>query len=215
MKYISDLTRGIWKENPVLVQILGICPTLAVTNSGANAVGMALSATFVLLCSSVMVSLVKKCFKAEVRIMGYIVIIAAFVTLADMILKAKFPILSKDLGPYVPLIVVNCIILGRAEAFASKNGVFRSALDALGNGMGFLLALTTLGVIREILGSGSVFGFPFVANIGEVLPKSIQGLYNEWTMPWLAMILAPGAFFGLSVMIAAKRTIDKRLEKKS
>lgn len=191
----KEFVKGIWRENPVLVQLLGMCPTLAVTNSAINGAGMALATTFVLVCSSAVISLFKKIFSPQVRIVGYITIIAAFVTLVDLFMKAKVPSLSKALGPFVPLIVVNCIILGRQEAFAGKNSVFLSILDALGMGIGFLLALTALGSFRELLGAGSVFG--------------IQ-VFGDWFTPWLVMILPAGAFFGLALLLALKNVVDSK-----
>ena len=214
MKYTQDFIKGIWKENPVLIQMLGMCPTLAVTNSATNAIGMALATTFVMVCSSALISTVKSIFAKEVRIMGYITIIATFVTIVDLFMKAKLPELSKSLGAYVPLIVVNCIILGRAEAFASKNNVFRSMLDALGNGIGFLIALTSLGIMREVLGNGSIFNYPFLENIRNALSTNMSEntkiILEQWTEPWSIMIFAPGAFFGLALIMAAKKTIDKK-----
>lgn len=181
---IKEFTKGLWDNNPILRQILGTCPTLAVTVSVINGIAMALATTFVLVFSSVLISMIRKLIPNQVRIAAYIVIIATFVTIADLVMKAKFPELSKALGPFIPLIVVNCIILGRAEAFASKNGPFRSFLDALGNGAGFLIALIVMGGIREILGTRTFLGF-------QVMPDAFE--------PWLIMILPAGAFltFGL------------------
>lgn len=210
---LDAFIKSIWKNNPVFVQVLGICPTLAVTNSAINALGMSVAVIFVLTCSSAMISIVKKVFAKEVRIMGYIVIIASFVTLTDIVMKAKFYELSKSLGPYIPLIVVNCIILGRAEAFASKNGIIESIFDALGNGFGFLIALFALGSLREILGNGTWFDIdlttPMRAFVETNIP-AISQLFNEWTTPLTVMIMAPGAFFGLACLIAIKRTIDSK-----
>ncbi len=179
-----EFYKGIWEINPTFKQILGTCPTLAVTVSVMNGIAMALATTFVLVFSSLFISMVRKLIPNQVRIAAYIVIIAAFVTVADLVMKAKFPELSKALGPFVPLIVVNCIILGRAEAFASKNSPLRSFLDALGNGAGFLLALVVMGGIREIIGSRTFLGY-------QVMPNGFE--------PWLIMILPAGAFltFGL------------------
>ena len=198
-----EFFKGIWEINPSFKQILGTCPTLAVTVSAMNGIAMALATTFVLVFSSLMISLVRKLIPNQVRIAAFIVIIATFVTIADFVMKAKFPELSKALGPFVPLIVVNCIILGRAEAFASKNNPLRSVLDALGNGAGFLLALLVMGSIREILGSRTILGF-------QVLPNGFE--------PMLIMILPAGAFltFGL-LMGFSNAYIDrkKRLENES
>jgi len=155
---LFEVSKGVWKENPVLIQLLGLCPVLAVTSSLRDGLAMGLATTFVLLCSNTMISLLRNFIPKQVRIAAYIVVIATFVTMADIFLKANFMEISKALGPFVPLIVVNCLILGRAEAFASKNGLFRSILDALGMGGGFIMALLIISFAREILGSGTVFG---------------------------------------------------------
>jgi electron transport complex protein RnfE len=180
----SELKRGLWTENPVFRQLLGLCPTLAVTNSAINGVAMGLATSFVLICSSFFVSLIRKLVPNQVRIATFTVIIATFVTVADQFLAAMFPPISKALGPYVPLIVVNCIILGRQEAFASKNPLGRSVFDAIVMGCGFIATLTTLGVVREILGSGSLFGVQIL---------------GEWFRPWVVMILPAGAFLSLGI----------------
>ncbi|MDD3095308.1 MAG: electron transport complex subunit E [Candidatus Neomarinimicrobiota bacterium] len=192
---IQEFLKGLWDENPVLVSLLGLCPTLAVTVSAINGLAMGLAATFVLLCSAFLVSLLRKVIPNQVRIAAYIVIIATFVTIADRFLAAFTPDISKALGPFIPLIIVNCIILGRMEAFASKNGIGRSLLDALGMGAGFTLTLLVLSSIREILGSGTWFGlqlmWPFYA-------------------AWKVMVLPPGAFLTLGCMIAAANWINTR-----
>lgn len=199
MKTQTTLTRefvkGLWDQNPIARQILGTCPTLAVTVSAMNGIAMALATTFVLVFSSLIISLVRSLIPSQVRIAAYIVIIATFVTIADLVLRAQFPDLSKSLGPYVPLIVVNCIILGRAEAFASKNGPVRSTLDALGMGAGFLIVLVVLGSIREMLGSRTVFGL-------QVLPDMFE--------PWLIMILPAGAFVTFGLLLGAANTFTAR-----
>jgi electron transport complex protein RnfE len=199
MKTQTTLTRefvkGLWDQNPIARQILGTCPTLAVTVSAMNGIAMALATTFVLVFSSLIISLVRSLIPSQVRIAAYIVIIATFVTIADLVLRAQFPDLSKSLGPYVPLIVVNCIILGRAEAFASKNGALRSTLDALGMGAGFLIVLVVLGSIREMLGSRTVFGM-------QVLPDMFE--------PWLIMILPAGAFVTFGLLLGAANTFTMR-----
>lgn len=182
----KDFLKGLWKENPVMVQLLGMCPTLAVTNTAVNGLAMGLATTFVVLSASTVVSIIKRLVPRQVRIATYTVIIASFVTMADLFLAAKFPDISKALGPYVPLIVVNCLIFGRSEAFASKHPVHRSFLDALGMGIGFTWALILLGMIREILGFGSIFGF-----------KMLGG----WFTPWIIMILPGGAFITLGLII--------------
>jgi len=182
----EDFFKGLWKQNPVFKFLLGMCPTLAVTNSVINGLAMGLAVIFVLSCSNIVISIVRKIVPHQVRIAVFIVFIATFVTVADLILKAKFPDISKALGPYVPLIVVNCIILGRAEAFASKNSLLRSICDALGMGAGFTLALLLLGAIREILGTGTLLGI-------EVLGEGFER--------WVIMILPAGAFLTLGVLI--------------
>lgn len=188
MSVITErLYNGIIKENAVFVQVLGMCPTLAVTSSAINGAGMGLSATVVLIGSNVLISLVKKFIPDEIRIPAYITIIASLVTVLQFMLKAYVPALDKALGIFIPLIVVNCIILGRAEAYASKNNVFASMFDAIGQGLGFTVALTVLGIIREIIGTGKVFGI-------QVTPDAYQ--------PALIMILAPGGFFTLGILMA-------------
>lgn len=181
-----DFFKGLWKQNPVFRFLLGMCPALAVTNSVANGLAMGLAVIFVLLCSNIIISLVRKVIPHQVRIAVFVVFIATFVTVADLFLKAKFPQLSKSLGPYVPLIVVNCIILGRAEAFASKNPLPRSFFDGLGMGIGFMCALVLLGSIREILGMGSFLGI-------EILPSSFER--------WVIMVSPAGAFLTLGILI--------------
>jgi len=175
-----------------------MCPTLAVTTQVQNGIAMGLAVLFVLLCSSFIISIFRKQIPSQVRIAVFIVFIATFVTLADYFLKAQFPQISKQLGPYVPLIVVNCIILGRAEAFASKNSPFYSLIDALGMGLGFTLALVILSSIRELLGSGSILGY-------QVL--------GEWWTPWLIISLPPGAFLTLGVLLGTINMFANRGKK--
>lgn len=187
MRYRDIFKNGIIEENPTFVQLLGMCPTLAVTTSVINGIGMGLSATFVLICSNFVISLVRKVIPNKIRIAAYIVIIATFVSMVEMLLKAYLPALSESLGMFIPLIVVNCIILARAESFAAKNSPLPSALDGLAMGLGFTGALTIIGTVRELLGNGTVLGF------------SIFGAsYN----PALIFILPPGAFLVLGVLIA-------------
>ena len=192
---LQDLLKGLWEENPVLVSLLGLCPTLAVTVSAVNGMAMGLAATFVLVCSSVIISLLRNIIPAQVRIASFIVIIATFVTIADRYLAAFFPDISKSLGPFIPLIIVNCMILGRQEAFASKNTIWRSFLDAVGMGVGFTLTLLVLSAIRELLGSGTVFG--------------VQIMWDNFA-PWAVMVLPPGAFLTLGCMIAGANWINER-----
>ena len=198
---LSTLTNGIIKENPVLVLILGTCPTLAVTTLAVNGVGMGLAATFVLVCSNIVISLLKNIIPDKVRIPCYIVIIAGFVTILSSLMEAFLPDLYASLGLFLQLIVVNCIILGRAEMFASKHGVLASALDGIGMGLGFTLALLIMGSIREILGAGTWFGIPLTVNLFS--PISI-------------FILAPGGFLVYGLVIAAvnKLTKGKAVKKK-
>lgn len=183
---LDNLTRGIIRENPIFVMLLGMCPTLGVTTSAINGLGMGLATMFVLMLSNIAISSVKKIIPDIIRIPAFIVIIASFVTMLEMIMQAYLPALYSALGIYIPLIVVNCIILGRAEAFASKNSIFQSLLDAIGMGIGFTLALTLLGSLREILGNGSIFGFSFMGDI---------------TNPILLFIMPPGAFLALASII--------------
>lgn len=182
----AEFIKGLWKQNPVLVQLLGMCPTLAITNSAINGFSMGMAVTFVLVCSGIVISSFRKLIPREVRIATFTIIIASFVTVIDYTMKANFPAISKALGPYVPLIVVNCIILGRQEAFTSKNPPLASLADALGMGLGFTGTLIILGSIRELLGSGSIFGY-------RVLGPSFT--------PWVIMILPPGAFLTLGILI--------------
>jgi electron transport complex protein RnfE len=200
---LKEFTKGLWEINPTFKQILGMCPTLAVTVSAINGIAMALATAFVLFFSSLLISLIRKLIPNQVRIASYIVIIATFVTIVDLVMKAQFPELSKALGPFIPLIVVNCIILGRAEAFASKNNPVRSMLDALGNGAGFLISLFVLGSIRELIGSRTILGF-------QILPNGFE--------PWLIMILPAGAFLTLGLLMGfANLYIEKKknLERES
>lgn len=186
MSNLSNLTRGLFKENPTFVLLLGMCPTLGVTTSAINGMGMGLATAFVLVMSNLVISLVANNIPDKIRIPSFIVIIAAFVTIVDMSMAAYLPSLHESLGLFIPLIVVNCIVLGRAEAFASKNGALASVLDGLGMGLGFTMSLTILGGIRELLGSGKVFNLP---------------VFNE-NYGMLVFILAPGAFLALGYLIA-------------
>ena len=196
----TEFTKGLWEQNPVLATLLGLCPALAVTNAGINGLAMGLATTFVLVMSSLMISALRNIIPHQVRIASFIVIIATFVTVADRFLAAFFPDISSTLGPYIPLIVVNCLILGRQEAFSSKNSIGRSLIDSFGMGFGFLLVLVVLGVIREILGSGSIFGV------------TIMG---DWFSPWMVMILPPGAFLTLGVLIAGYSWYNDRASLKA
>ena len=186
-KCVERLYNGIIRENPTFVLMLGMCPTLAVTVSGMNGLGMGLTTTAVLVLSNAMISLLRKVIPDKVRIPAFIVVVASFVTIVQFLLEAYIPALNDALGLYIPLIVVNCIILGRAESYASKNGVILSIFDGLGMGLGFTIGLTAIGIVREIIGSGKLFGF-------GLLPASYE--------PATIFVLAPGAFFVLALLTA-------------
>ncbi len=182
----DDLLRGLWRENPVFVQLLGLCPALAVTNSGINGLAMGAATAFVLMGSSILVSLLRARIPKQVRITTFIIIIATFVTVADLSLQALLPAVHKELGAFIALIVANCLILGRQEAFASRHPLDRAVADATGMSIGFTVALVMVGGIREILGSGSLFGV---------------ALFGESFEPWVIMILPPGGFLTLGVLL--------------
>ena len=190
---IKTIKNGIIKENPTFIQLLGMCPTLAVTTSLANGIGMGLSVTFVLTLSNMLVSMLRKMIPQKIRIAAYVVIIATFVTVVDLILKAYIPALSQSLGLFIPLIVVNCIILARAEAFASKNGVMKSAADGIGMGLGFTIALSIISAIREILGNGTILGM----SVGITSPATI-------------MLLPQGGFLTLGLLLGIINVIKNR-----
>lgn len=198
MSYLKEFTKGILKENPNLVMLLGMCPTLAVTTMAENGLGMGLATTFVLVCSNLVISLLKKIIPSQVRLPSFIVIISGFVTLVGMLLQKYIPSLYDALGLFLSLITVNCIILGRAEMFACKNKVIPSILDGLGMGIGFTLSLLTVGSVREILGSGTWFGI-------KLLPSFIQ--------PMTIFILPAGGFFSLGIIIAIVGKISKQKPK--
>ena len=193
------LVNGLIKENPTFVLMLGMCPTLSVTTSAINGMGMGLTTMVVLALSNMFISLLRKVIPDKVRIPAFIVIIASFVTVVELLLKAYIPFLYDALGLYIPLIVVNCIILGRAEAYASKNGVIPSLFDGIGMGLGFTLALTIIGAVRELLGAGEVFGY-------AVMPESY--------VPCSIFVLAPGAFFVLAVLTAIQNKVKLAGERK-
>jgi Na+-translocating ferredoxin:NAD+ oxidoreductase subunit E len=194
MKIVSEFTKGLYRENPVFRLALGLCPTLAVTSSVENGVGMGVAATLVLVCSNFIISLVRNLVPKKIRIPIFIVIIATFVTIIEMLMQAYYPSLHKSLGIFVPLIVVNCIILGRAEAFASRNNVLYSIIDGIGMGVGFTLSLVLISSVREILGNGSFYGI-------FILPTAYK--------PVLMMVMAPGAFLTLGYLLAFFNWIDK------
>jgi len=192
MNQLQNFTKGFIKENPVFILLLGLCPTLGVTTSAINGLGMGLATAFVLTMSNLVISIIKNVIPDKVRIPSFIVIIASFVTIVELVMQGFVPALFEQLGLFIPLIVVNCIVLGRAEAFASKNTIFSSVIDGLGMGLGFAFALTVLGGIREILGSGAIFGWKFIEGDGI-----------------LVFVLAPGAFIVLGYLIAIVNKINK------
>ena len=194
MKRFNILLKGIIRENPTFVLILGMCPTLGTTTSAINGAGMGIATMFVLIMSNIVISLIKNLIPDKVRIPAFIVVIASFVTVIQLVMEAYVPSLYETLGVFIPLIVVNCIILGRAEAFASKHNVLDSALDGLGIGLGFTLSLTVIGAVREILGSGSVFGYKFIEGDGMI-----------------AFVLAPGAFLVLGYLMVLFNKATARL----
>lgn len=197
MKKFDILLKGIVKENPTFVLILGMCPTLGTTTSAINGAGMGIATLFVLVMSNIAISLIKNVVPDKVRIPAFIVVIASFVTVIQLLMQAYVPSLYETLGVFIPLIVVNCIILGRAEAFASKNSVLDSALDGLGMGLGFTLSLTLLGAVREMLGNGSIFGYKFISGDGMI-----------------AFVLAPGAFIVLGYLMVLFNKATARLRTK-
>ncbi len=194
MNQLDNLKKGFLKENPVFVLLLGMCPTLGVTSSAINGLGMGLATTFVLVMANMVVSMVKNVIPDKVRIPSYIVIIASFVTVVELCMQAYLPALFKSLGLFIPLIVVNCIVLGRAEAFASKNNVTSSMIDGLSMGLGFAFALTLLGAVREFLGAGTMFDM-------RVFPE---------TYGMLVFVLAPGAFIALGYLIAIINKLNRK-----
>jgi electron transport complex protein RnfE len=192
-----DFLKGLWKENPTFRLVIGMCPVLAVTTAAANGLVMGLATTFVLVCSGIIVSLLKNLVPDEVRIAVYVVIIATFVTIADYLLAAALPDVHKVLGLFIPLIVVNCIILGRMEAFASKMPVHRAIADAIGMGLGFTWALLVLSSIRELFGMGTIFGYP---------------LLGDGVTSWTIMILPPGAFLVLGCLVGVMNYISEKIK---
>ena len=198
-KFVSRIYNGIIKENPTFVQLLGMCPTLAVTTSAINGMGMGLTTTIILTMSNVVISLLRKIIPDGVRMPAYIVVVASLVTIVQFLLQGYVPFLYESLGIFIPLIVVNCIILGRAEAYASSHNVISSMFDGIGMGLGFTIGLTSIGMVREFLGSGSLFGL-------AILPE---------TFPTITIfILAPGAFFVLSCLVAAQNYVKAKAAKK-
>ena len=209
----KEFTKGLISENPVMRLVLGTCPTLAVTTSIVNALGMGVSAMIVLICSNIVISALRKIIPSKVRIPAYIVIIASFVTIVQMIVKAFVPALDESLGVFLPLIVVNCIILGRAEAFAGKNGVIASAVDGLGMGIGFTIALCCMGAIREIIGAGTIFsGAKSLLSLAGITSFDGITLIGESSAisPMTIFILAPGGFFTFGILMACANKLAER-----
>ncbi len=198
-KCVERIYNGLVKENPTFVLMLGMCPTLAVTTSAINGIGMGLSTTAVLIMSNMLISMLRKIIPDSVRMPAFIVVVASFVTIVDFLLEGFVPDLYSSLGLYIPLIVVNCIILGRAESYASKNPVIPSIFDGVGMGLGFTVGLTSIGIVRELIGAGQIFGF-------QIMPDSYE--------PLTIFILAPGAFFVLACLVALQNKVKKNLAKK-
>lgn len=211
-KIVERLHNGIIKENPTFVQMLGMCPTLAVTTSAINGAGMGLATTVILTLSNVMIAFLRKVIPDKVRIPSFIVIIASFVTIVQFLMQAYLPSLNKSLGIFIPLIVVNCIILGRAESYASKNKVIPSMFDGIGMGLGFTIGLTTIGMVRELLGSGCIFGFDLIKCIKDNDVAVLKNIVSSDSFGTPAIFIsAPGAFIVLAFLIAIinKRNINK------
>lgn len=196
---LRDFVRGLWEENPAFRIMIGLCPTLAVTTSAINGMSMGLATAFVLICSSTLISLLKNLIPDKVRIPSFIIVIATFVTIVDLVMHAYLPDLHQVLGLFIPLIVVNCIVLGRAEAYASKRPVIASAFDGLGMGLGFTWALTLLGIIREVFGAGSIFGIALIPSGSVTL-----GIMSQ----------PPGAFITLGILLALMNIVSDRLKAK-
>lgn len=201
-----DLLRGLWEEIPLFRLVLGTCPTLAVTTSAVNGVGMGAATTFVLIASNIMISLLRKIIPDQVRIPAFIIVIASFVTVTDLMMAAFTPEIHHALGIFIPLIVVNCIILARAEAFASKYNTIRSAADGVGMGIGFTIALLLLGTVREVLGNGTWFDIPVITGTMELFGYEFQ--------PLIVMVLPPGAFIGLGLLVSGMNKIEAIRQKK-
>lgn len=206
-KMMERLQNGIIKENPTFVLMLGMCPTLAVTTSAINGVGMGLSTTVVLVMSNMLISLLRNIIPDRVRVPAFIVVVASFVTIIQFLVQGFIPSLYAALGIYIPLIVVNCIILGRAESYASKNPVLPSIFDGLGMGLGFTVGLTLIGIVREVIGAGQIFGF-------QILPLADAASGKLGYTPVTIFVLAPGAFFVLGILVAVMNVLRERAEKK-
>ena len=217
MNNFKVMMNGIIKENPIFVLLLGMCPTLGTTSSAINGMGMGLATMFVLICSNVVISSIKNLIPDMVRIPSFIVVIASFVTLLQMIMQAYVPDLYATLGLFIPLIVVNCIILGRAEAFASKNPVIPSFFDGLGMGLGFTVALTCIGAVRELLGAGEIFGLPVMSGICSGINHVLAAVginHQVEYVPIAIFIMAPGAFFVLATLTAIQNRVKRKMAEK-
>lgn len=198
MQLIKDFVNGLWNENPIFRMVIGICSALAVTTAAKNGIAMGLALTFVLTCSSILISLLKNVIPSKVRIPCYIIVVATFTTIVDLVMKAYFPALYQVMGIFIPLIVVNCIVLARAEAFASKVNVLRATADALGMGLGYAWAITVISMVREILGNGTIFDIP---------------LFGQNFTQWVIMLLPPGAFFVMGILVGLMNLITRKSPK--
>ncbi|KYO64791.1 electron transport complex subunit RsxE [Thermovenabulum gondwanense] len=198
MQLIKDFVNGLWNENPIFRMVIGICSALAVTTAAKNGIAMGLALTFVLTCSSILISLLKNIIPSKVRIPCYIIVVATFTTIVDLVMKAYFPALYQVMGIFIPLIVVNCIVLARAEAFASKVNVLRATADALGMGLGYAWAITVISMVREILGNGTIFDVP---------------LFGQNFTQWVIMLLPPGAFFVMGILVGLMNLITRKSPK--
>ncbi|MGB9839560.1 electron transport complex subunit RsxE [Thermovenabulum sp.] len=198
MQLVKDFVNGLWNENPIFRMVIGICSALAVTTAAKNGIAMGLALTFVLTCSSILISLLKNIIPSKVRIPCYIIVVATFTTIVDLVMKAYFPALYQVMGIFIPLIVVNCIVLARAEAFASKVNVLRAAADALGMGLGYAWAITVISMVREILGNGTIFDIP---------------LFGQNFTQWVIMLLPPGAFFVMGILVGLMNLITRKSPK--
>ncbi len=195
MQLFKDFINGIWNENPIFRMVIGICSALAVTTAANNGIAMGMAMTFVLTCSSILISLLRNIIPAKVRIPCYIIVVATFTTVVDLFMKAYFPSLYEVMGIFIPLIVVNCIVLARAEAFASKVGPARATADALGMGLGYTWAITLISMIRELMGAGTLFGYPIM---------------GEGFTPWTIMIMPPGAFIVMGILVGLMNMITRK-----
>ncbi|NLU11058.1 MAG: electron transport complex subunit E [Tepidanaerobacter acetatoxydans] len=195
MQLFKDFINGIWNENPIFRMVIGICSALAVTTAANNGIAMGMALTFVLTCSSILISLLRNIIPAKVRIPCYIIVVATFTTVVDLFMKAYFPSLYEVMGIFIPLIVVNCIVLARAEAFASKVGPVRATADALGMGLGYTWAITLISMIRELMGAGTLFGYPIM---------------GEGFTPWTIMIMPPGAFIVMGILVGLMNMITRK-----